>query len=228
LRRERVGGGAGAVVVRGRAMTEVLLVAQTEALAGWATTVLEAGAALEVTVVTRPSVPPASRPRAVVVVAEELAGPWFSAVVKLLRTRGWRRRTLVVAPLTGDNVEALRRTHLGPLSPPVGLDGEFAKAVARLGDGPRWEDRASARMQALLGVRGPRRPAYDDAPADPARGGHDTRRGRRGPGLDGGRGVGGRGPERVLTSHRVRIPEIATGFFRFCNGGRADRWALFQ
>jgi len=105
-----------------------------------------------VTVATRPSVPSASRPRAVVVVAEELAGPWFSAVVKLLRTRGWRRRTLVVAPLTGDNVEALRRTHLGPLYPPVGLDGEFAKAVARLADGSRWEDRASARMQALLGV----------------------------------------------------------------------------
>lgn len=151
MRGERVDGAIRAGVLRGRAVTSVLLVAETEALARRAAAVLEA-AAFEVTVATEPPFPPALRPWVVVVAAEELARPWFPAVVDLFRTRGWGRRTLVVAPLTGDNVEAMRRTRLGPLYPLVGLDSGFAEALTRFADGSSWEERASARMQAVLGV----------------------------------------------------------------------------
>jgi len=149
--RERVDAATAAVVIRGPAVTPVLLVAETEALARRATAVLDAGA-FEVRVATRPSCPSALRPRAVAVVTEELAGPWFSAVVDLLRTRGWGRRAVVVAPLTWENVATVRKRRLGVLYPLAGLEAGFADALARLAVASSWPERASRRMQALLGV----------------------------------------------------------------------------
>jgi len=151
VRHERVDAATAAVVIRGRAVTPVLVVVETEALAEPARSVLEAGG-FEVTVATQPAFPSALRPRAVVVVTEELVEPWFSAVVDRLRSRGWGRRTVVVAPLTRQNWETVRMRGLGVLYPLAGLEAGFADALARLAVRPSWAERASRRMQALLGV----------------------------------------------------------------------------